>query len=123
VLLLNAMFSLVTLVICYHSRRVSARFNPFYKSPYGEYGFGYQYDGGIFDLETWDCELAEYSSDFEKQCWTEKRAWEMAIAYCLMTFAAAAVAWGTLRMEKESLKHAVIAKREKDQDWKADDAA
>ena len=88
------------------SYRKSARFHAGFRDVFGKYGPGGSYDLGVFELEAWVCELSvwqnagQYQPMYANQCMLEKAGRWIHIPYLLISIAALATAYWTMRVRE-----------------------
>ena len=111
-LILNTILVLSLLITLNIVHAKSARFNIHYTSKYGGYGPSYIYDKGVFDLETWTCELnsvttiaeeeqSNIGGDMGRQCMIERTTrWVMVPLFVLAAMVAGLAVWELVRVER-----------------------
>ena len=111
-LILNTMLVLSLLITLNIVHAKSAHFNIHYTSKYGGYGPSDIYDKGVFDLETWTCELnsvttiaeeeqSNIGGDMGRQCIIERTTrWVMVPLFVLAAMVAGLAVWELFRVER-----------------------
>jgi hypothetical protein len=111
-LLFNAFLSLIALIYLLVIHSKSSDFGPQYQGPY------WVYDQGIFDFESWACQLSQHESEFPASyCRTAKAGRIVSIVYCISGVAAAIVGVWALRRERETIERARKLKKTHDEYW------
>ncbi|KAJ9635454.1 hypothetical protein H2201_003116 [Coniosporium apollinis] len=118
----TALLSLASLLTMFITHARSAHFDPNYKTHWGWYGPAGAYTKGVFDLETWVCELAYYrgsdgTRNFSKQCSIEQAARWLLLPFCIVSIVAAGLGWWVMVREKaivDAANAAAIKNRDAD---------
>lgn len=115
ILVANASLALAAFIANFTLHSQSAHFSPSYRSIDGGFGSGDQYSGGVFDLETWTCEVKDLPSFrsigyIDKQCRMEMAARGCSVVLFVFAAALLAAVWW------DAKRHgAIIAERGMDQ--------
>jgi len=84
----------------------SANFDPNYRALYGHY------DKGIFDFESWACQVSSYKGSFPRgECRSAVAGRVISVLYCITVIGAAVVGTWALRGEMDAIKRAKYEKR------------
>jgi len=110
--ILNTILVLSLLITLNTVHAKSARFDIHYTSKYVGYGPSHIYDKGVFDLETWTCELnsvtiiseeeqSNIGGDMGRQCMIERvTRWMMVPLFVLAAMVAGLAVWELVRVER-----------------------
>jgi hypothetical protein len=94
----------------------SSKFDPNYRDIYGAY------DIGIFDFESWACQVSGYKSSFPRgECRNAIAGRVADILCCIASVGAAAVGAWALRGERDTVKRGEKEKKKRSQFWLGDD--
>ncbi|KAI1857378.1 uncharacterized protein JN550_013258 [Neoarthrinium moseri] len=102
VLAVNGVLSLAVFISCAVRRFNSGQFKPGYRSPvldHQTYGPSNRYDGAMFDLGSWSCQLSAYDAleggqdVLSEQCTNETAALWIGLVLALLDIVMAALVW------------------------------
>jgi hypothetical protein len=115
-LLFNALFSFIAVIYLQVSYSRSSKYDPNYSSPYAIY------DIGVFDFESWACQLSKLTDDFPRtKCYQARAGNAVDTIWFFVALAAAISGILALRGERDSILQARREKRSRNEYWLGQD--